>query len=239
MKIVKLSAFVLIAGALTMTSCKKKGCMDQEASNYNASAKKDDNSCVFAPVITIVGANPATVSVGANYSDAGATAFVKNEGSVDVTTDLSQVNTSQEGSFNVIYSASNTQGTTTATRVVNVVLGQSSYMGTYSTTNDCDNFGFPHVDAPQIQAGANASQVVINSAFNVIGGTIVINISGANVTVPATSIPIIAFGVNIGALDFSGTGTMNATGTQMTISYDWARTGQLADQGFCTVVYNK
>ncbi len=239
MKIVKLSALVFIAGALSMTSCKKKGCMDQEASNYNSSAKKDDNSCVFAPVITIVGANPATVSVGATYSDGGATAFVKNEGSVDVSTDLSQVNTSQEGSFNVVYTASNSQGTTTATRVVNVVLGQSSYMGTYSTTNDCDAIGFPHVENPLVEAGANANQVLINGAFTLLGGTIVINISGANVTVPATSIPIIAFGVNIGTLDFSGTGTMNATGTQMTISYDWVRTGQFEDQGFCTVVYNK
>lgn len=239
MKIVKLSTFVLIASALTMTACKKKGCMDQEASNYNASAKKDDNSCVFAPVITIVGSNPATVSVGATYSDAGATAFVKNEGSVDVTTDLSQVNTTQEGTFNVIYSASNTQGTTTAIRVVNVVLGQSSYMGTYNSTNDCDPFGFPHIENPQVEAGSNTNQVVINDAFTVIGGTIVMNISGSNVTVPASSIPIIVFGVTIGTLDFSGTGTMNATGTQMSVSYDWTRTGELEDQGVCTVIYNK
>ena len=239
MKTIKLSVLLLLLGSLPLTSCKKKGCTDSDAVNYDESAKKNDGTCNFKPVITVVGTNPATVNVGASYSDAGATAFVKNGDVTDVVTDLSEVNTSQTGSFTVTYSATNEHGTSTATRTVNVVLGQSSYIGTYSTTDDCDDLGFPHITEPQIIAGSNSNQLILESAFTVIGGTIVFNISGENVTVPATSIPITIAGFEVGTLDFSGTGTMNATGTEMTVSYDWTRTGQLEDQGFCTIVYTK
>lgn len=240
MKIAKLTVLILLAGSVSLTTaCKKKGCLDADAVNYNEKAKKDDGTCNFKPVITIVGANPATVNVGVTYNDQGATAFVKNGGVVDVTTNLTQVNTSTTGSFTVTYSAENENGTTTATRLVNVVLGQSTYLGNYAVENTCDALDFPHVSAPQIVAGANANQVVINDAFTALGGTIVMNINGANVTVPATSIPIVVLGQSVGTLDFSGTGTMNATGTQIVMSYTWNRTGLITGNGVCTVTYNK
>jgi hypothetical protein len=37
-------------GSLTFNSCKKKGCTDETATNYSEEAKKDDGSCVYAPV---------------------------------------------------------------------------------------------------------------------------------------------------------------------------------------------
>jgi hypothetical protein len=228
----KILALGLLAAGLSFSACKKKGCTDESAVNYNSSAKKDDNSCNFKPQITIVGANPATVNVGASYNDAGATAFVKNGSAVDVTTDLTQVNTSETGSFNVVYTASNENGTSTATRLVNVVLGQSSYMGNFATESECNALEFPHVAEPVVEAGANSNQVVINNAFTLIGGTIVMNINGANITVPPTSIEI----QFLGELNFSGTGTMNASGTQMIVSYDYD--GPLG-QGVCVVTYNK
>jgi hypothetical protein len=239
MKIARLSVLILLAGTVSLSSCKKKGCTDEAAVNYNTSAKKDDGTCNFKPVITVVGANPVNVSVGSTYTDAGATAFVKNEGAVEVTTDLSQVNTSEAGEFTVTYSASNTHGTTTATRLVKVVLGQSTYMGNYTIENTCNAVDFPHVAAPQIVAGANSDQVLINNAFTAIGGTIVMNINGANVTVPGTSIPIEVLGQTVGTLDFSGTGTMNAAGTQIVMNYDWTRTGLIEGNGVCTITYNK
>ena len=50
MKKIILSAIVLTA--LSATSCKKKGCMDLEASNYNKEAKKDDGTCVYNGNVT-------------------------------------------------------------------------------------------------------------------------------------------------------------------------------------------
>lgn len=45
----KNSLFALIAlTAMTFTSCKKEGCTDKNATNYNGKAKKDNGSCTYA-----------------------------------------------------------------------------------------------------------------------------------------------------------------------------------------------
>ena len=69
------------------------------------------------PVITILGDNPATVELGATYTDAGATSdggeTVSSSGTVDTNT---------LGSYTITYSATDAAGnTSTATRTVNVV----------------------------------------------------------------------------------------------------------------------
>ncbi len=46
MKLRNLLPFLAVA-ALTVTACKKKGCTDAEANNYNESAKKDDGTCTY------------------------------------------------------------------------------------------------------------------------------------------------------------------------------------------------
>ena len=70
-----------------------------------------------APVITVTGANPATVLVGNSYTDAGATA----DGGETVTSS-GTVNTSVVGAYTITYSATDSANNTgTATRTVNVV----------------------------------------------------------------------------------------------------------------------
>ena len=78
----------------------------------------DDN---VPPVITVNGSNPATVELGATYTDAGATAFDEFHGSTSVSSS-SNVDTSAVGSYTVSYSATDLDGNTaTASRTVNVV----------------------------------------------------------------------------------------------------------------------
>jgi len=50
MKKIILSALVLTT--LVSTSCKKKGCIDIDATNYNSEAKKDDGTCTFSGNVT-------------------------------------------------------------------------------------------------------------------------------------------------------------------------------------------
>ena len=71
------------------------------------------------PVVTVTGANPATVELGASYTDAGATAT--DLAAVTVTTS-GTVNTDAVGSYTLTYTATDASGNSaTATRTVNVV----------------------------------------------------------------------------------------------------------------------
>ena len=80
-----LSLFAISALLISTTaSCKKKGCMDPDAVNYNAEAKKDDGTCKYTPTITVNGNNPENINVGDTYTDAGATATNKDGSSVTV-----------------------------------------------------------------------------------------------------------------------------------------------------------
>lgn len=79
---------------------------------------------VSRPVITIIGANPATVECKAVYIDDGATAFDDIDGNLTpaiVPTGL-PLDTTFTGAYQVVYSVTNSFGVTTeAVRVVNVV----------------------------------------------------------------------------------------------------------------------
>lgn len=43
--------FLMLAGSLVLGSCKKEGCTDATATNYDEKAKDDDGSCKFAAVV--------------------------------------------------------------------------------------------------------------------------------------------------------------------------------------------
>lgn len=64
--IIIMSALLL---TVTFTSCKKEGCTDSTATNYNKKAKKDDGSCEYAvnkkAILTAIGQNV----IAASYQD--------------------------------------------------------------------------------------------------------------------------------------------------------------------------
>ncbi|MFM7758422.1 MAG: immunoglobulin-like domain-containing protein [Crocinitomicaceae bacterium] len=218
-----------------LSSCKKKGCTDNTATNYNSKAKKDDGSCLYVPTITIIGASDTTISVGASYSDPGATAVNKDGSSVDVVTE-NNVNSSTTGSYEVNYSATNANGTATAQRTVKVIIGAENWTGpTWSVSSTCSGSQFPLSNSPTIAAGGGANEVTIDPFFNVIGGTASGTINGAAISIPQQTIVS-----QFGDINFSGTGTMNSSGTQIQITYTYDNTIPLiGGQGTCMAIYDK
>ena len=94
------------------------------------------DSDITAPVITLNGTDPVIVSVGDNYTDAGATATDDVDITVSVTIDTTNVDTSTAGAYTVIFTAEDTAGNTSiTTRTVNVVtnalIDESVFVGTY------------------------------------------------------------------------------------------------------------
>jgi hypothetical protein len=60
---------------------------------------------IIAPVITITGGTPITISVGTTYTDAGATAIDDVDGTTTVTTVSNDVDSNTVGTYSVVYSA--------------------------------------------------------------------------------------------------------------------------------------
>ena len=78
------------------------------------------------PVITILGDNPATVTVGGTYIDAGATAYDETDGNLSVQIVSNTVDTSLVGEYVVIYHASDRAGNdSNATRSIRVIPASS------------------------------------------------------------------------------------------------------------------
>jgi hypothetical protein len=137
-----------------------------------------------APVITILGANPATVTVGGSYVDAGATANDAVDGNVNASiTTVSTVNAAVIGTYTVVYTANDSSGNfASSTRTVNVVAaatttpvtsygGSSSYIPTPTVTDTV---------RPVITVlGANPATVVNGSSYSDAGATANDNVDGS------------------------------------------------------------
>ena len=115
-----------------------------------------------APVITVTGANPATVLVGGSYTDAGATA----DGGETVTSS-GTVNTSVVGAYTITYSATDAANNTgTATRTVNVVDTAAPVITLVGSATVTLNVGGTYSDAGATAAD-NADGTITSSIVTV------------------------------------------------------------------------
>jgi len=224
-----------------MMSCKKKGCMDPDATNYSEEAKKDDESCTYTPSIKLNGSATINVNLGDTYEDQGATATNKDGSSVNVVIDdaSDEVNTSVAGTYTIIYKATNDYGTSSVSRTVNVVISSDNWVGNWALTSQCSATQFPLNDSPVITQGSNGSDLEFEDMFDYLGvifGGATAIVDGADITVPQQT-----YSNNGVTIVFSGTGTMNETGTVATITYDYDNTTPLigGDPGTCTATYEK
>lgn len=237
----KLKWMILLAAPIFfggVTSCKKKGCTDAAATNYKEEAKKDDESCVYLPTIALVGPASVTIQLGDAYEDAGATATNKDGSNVAVVETSNNVNTNAAGTYQVVYSASNTQGTVSVTRTVTVVIGADNWVGNWVLSSTCSGTQFPLNANPIIVEGAQGNSLEISEMFNYLGvifGTATANFDGADITVPEQNYD--NNGVNI---TYSGIGTLNAQGTIAIVNYTYDnQTIFVGGQGTCIATYIK
>ena len=230
----KKTLILLVAIPLVFASCKKEGCMDENATNYDPEAKKE-GACNYIPTLTVNGNNPDTVEVGSTYNDAGATATNVDGSAVDVDTDLSALNTTEVGSFQVSYTATNENGSVSATRDVEVVMGQAGWLGSWTVTTACDALQFPLAADPTITAGTGSNDIIIDNFFNLVGGTAFGSVDGQSVSIPQQTINI-----QFGDITFEGTGTINSTGTQIIIDYAYDNTVPgIGGVGACQATYDQ
>ncbi len=209
--------------------------MDSGAENYSSEVKKDDGSCVYAPSITLNGQSSITLSVGDTYTELGATAQNADGSSEDVDIDNSDVNTAQAGTYTVTYTAENEHGSAMATRTVVVEINQSTYLVNWSVDcPDCGTTSFPLAD-PDVTAGASSSDLTFDSFFTLVGGTATATISGTSITFPQQTITITG-----GQVDFSGSGTMNSSGTELVVNFTYDNTVPvIGGSGTATATYTK
>jgi hypothetical protein len=227
----------------TLSSCKKKGCMDATATNYNSKAKKDDGSCLYKPFLNVIGASDTTINVGTTYSDPGATATNKDGSSANVTSS-GQVNSTTVGDYEITYSATNANGTSTAKRTIHVVVGLDNWIANWVVSSNCSQ-SFPLNSAPEITLGSNSNSLVIDKMFSITipilginiasGGIANATVNGATITVPNQSYDV----AGIGTITYQGTGTMNSTGTEFTITYTYNNDLPGFSGGQCTATYTK
>ena len=228
---------VATIGAMTFTGCKKKGCTDSTATNFNSKAKKDDASCLYIPTISIIGTSDTTINVGSTYADPGATASNKDGSSVDIVVEqmADSVNTASTGVYYVNYKATNDNGSATAKRKVNVIIGKDNWLVSWSVTSNCGTTSFPLAGSPVVTSGSNANELVIDNMFTIFGGTAYAEINGANITMPEQTITITG-----GDVTFTGNGTMTATGNIININYSYLNSIPfLGGEGTCVATYTK
>jgi hypothetical protein len=238
----------LALGSFVLTifsSCKKKGCTDPTATNYNSKAKKDNGSCLYSPFINIIGSSDTTISVGSTYNDPGATATNK-DGSNATVTSTNQVDAANVGIYYVTYSASNENGNSTAKRKVTVAVTSENWLANWVVTNDC-GASFPLNNSPSIGIGTNNNSLIIDGMFSISipllnvniasGGTANATINGSSITIPSQSYNIPG---GIGTITYDGIGTMNDTGTEFIVTYNYTNDlPAIGGSGICTATYTK
>jgi len=185
------AALTLIFGATLLTSC-----------------TKNDTT---APVITLVGSETVTVTLGGTYTDAGATAKDDVDGditsSIVSTASATNPNTNLAGTYTITYTVSDAAGNTgTKTRTVNVVNSVSNMAGGYTVSGTFD--GSPDVSytTETVTASSTINNRILFAGMAAYSSASVY----ANINVNAITIPTqdVVCGTDHISRQFAGMGTI-------------------------------
>jgi len=205
-QILSISLFIAMAGAaLFISSC-----------------GKDETP----PVITLLGDETVTITLGDSYVDLGAAATDDEDGQVSVST-TGTVDESTEGTYTLTYTASDKEGNTaTANRTVIVEITRSNYPGSYNVSSTCTSGNTTY--SSTITTSGTSSDGIIIGNFGDASLNVNATVSGHSITIPSQT--------PIAGVTVSGSGTFNGKAIVLTISYT-ATSGLGTDS--CTDTFTK
>jgi hypothetical protein len=204
-QILSISATLLIASALVLTSCNKE----------------DTN----APVITLKGDASMTVDFKGTYAEPGATATDMDgkDNESDISSSIvtsGTVNTSSAEAYTIDYNVSDEAGNAAAkvSRTVNVVIKNSSMFGSYTCTDQVGS-GTPLTFTDVLAAGTQANSLIFPkfakytnttpSVYALVKGT-----NGTEIEMPSQTV-----NANGATSVFAGSGSISKDGKKITINY--------------------
>jgi hypothetical protein len=122
----KLFLVNLLFVIFSLTSCKKDGCTDSTALNFDSKAKKNNGTCIYGPTLTIFGSADTTIFLNNTYIDPGAEAVNKDGTAATLLTE-GNVNTDSIGIYYITFTASNENQSIEKNRKVTVLANYGDY----------------------------------------------------------------------------------------------------------------
>jgi len=161
------------AGQVGVGSYNDAACFDEVSVTGVSSTLPDD----IAPVITLSGVNPQTLTVGTTYTELGASATDNVDGNLsgNITIDASAVNTNTVGNYSVTYNVSDTAGNAATEKI-----------RTVQVTDEADTV------APVITlSGTNPQTLTVGMTYTELGASATDNVDGnlsGNITIDASAV---------------------------------------------------
>ena len=153
---------------------------------------------------------------------------------IDITSNLDN---GTVGSYTITYTSTDENGNvSTVERTINVGICVSSLLSTYNVNHDCQLIGQDIINDSQSIIQGNSTNEFIIDNFNAFISQISGTIDGNVVTIPQNVFSVGQFPLSID-VTLSGTGSINDTGNEIVINYDYD--AGLAGSGTCTATYTK
>ena len=153
---------------------------------------------------------------------------------IDITSNLDN---GTVGSYTITYTSTDENGNvSTVERTINVGICVSSLLSTYNVNHDCQLIGQDIINDSQSIIQGNSTNEFIIDNFNAFISQISGTIDGNVVTIPQNVFSVGQFPLSID-VTLSGTGSVNDTGDEIVINYDYD--AGLAGSGTCTATYTK
>ena len=190
------------------------------------------------PELTLLGDAIMDLCLGDSLVDPGIQSIDAYDVDISDLIDISSnLDNGTVGSYTITYTSTDENGNvSTVERTINVGICVSSLLSTYNVNHDCQLIGQDIINDSQSIIQGNSTNEFIIDNFNAFISQISGTIDGNVVTIPQNVFSVGQFPLSID-VTLSGTGSINDTGDEIVINYDYD--AGLAGSGTCTATYTK